>query len=212
MSHDDKLKEWEETRLIISRFDGYLDGLRKYGFSFIATLLAASSVQCFISLDKNTRAMLILLAIIFILGLRLLDYYYEIIMQAAAKRSKALEKLLGFGIYDEISYKFSRQNLPLGITGVYSVFLLVAVILGYLVENAPSTNTNFTNTTVVTATSTGAIVNTTITNITVETTTITTTGFFSNILQSGLFWFIVAVIGLTIIWFIHRKCKDSSIE
>ncbi|UCE28560.1 MAG: hypothetical protein JSV85_04570 [Candidatus Bathyarchaeota archaeon] len=37
------LKEWETSRGVLDRFDGYLDVLRKYSFGLITTLLAAEA-------------------------------------------------------------------------------------------------------------------------------------------------------------------------
>ncbi|WP_269850851.1 cupredoxin domain-containing protein [Methanosarcina horonobensis] len=127
--------EWKEARSVISRFDGYLDGLRRYGFVFIATLLAANSIQIYFNFNNFTKLFLSLITIVFIVSLYLLDTYYRRIIEAASIRARILETvvLLDIELNDIISDKFEEGKLQGYIKKIYNGFIVIAMIIGAVV-------------------------------------------------------------------------------
>ena len=87
-------EEWKEVRGIFTRFDGYLNDLRKYGFTVIAALLTATSIEAMLNLDESARFALLILTCAFITALHLFDHNYRQYEKAASKRAKILEPML----------------------------------------------------------------------------------------------------------------------
>lgn len=132
--------EWKETRSVIARFDGYLDGLRRYGFVFIAALLAANSIQAYSSFSNITKVFLSVITIAFIVGLYFLDVYYRRMIEAASIRARVLETavLLDTELNEVTSDKFKKENLQTYIKWIYIGFIVVAVIVGVAAILGPS--------------------------------------------------------------------------
>jgi hypothetical protein len=112
--------------VVLARFDENLHDLRKYGFIFLAALLAADSVQTFFELEENTRFALILITIAFIVTLRLLDHNYQRFQNAASIRAGILETILNIELTETISERYKRNRLYWYIFSVYVGFVLVA--------------------------------------------------------------------------------------
>ena len=131
-SYTHAFDEWKEARAVISRFDEYLDGLRRYGFVFIAALLAANSIQVYFNFNDFTKFFLSLITIIFVIGLYLLDTYYRRMVEAASIRARILETvvLLDIELDDIISDKFEKEKLQSYIQKIYCGFIIIAVIIG----------------------------------------------------------------------------------
>lgn len=127
--------EWKETRSVIARFDGYLDGLRRYGFVFIAALLAANSIQAYSSFSNITKVFLSVITIAFIVGLYFLDVYYRRMIEAASIRARVLETavLLDTELNEVTSDKFKKEKRQKYIKWIYIGFILIAVIVGVAV-------------------------------------------------------------------------------
>lgn len=87
-------EEWKEVRGIFTRFDGYLNDLRKYGFTVIAGLLTATAIEAMLKLDESARFALLILTCAFIIALHLFDHNYRQFERAASKRAKILEPVL----------------------------------------------------------------------------------------------------------------------
>ncbi|WP_048065359.1 hypothetical protein [Methanosarcina acetivorans] len=139
-------EEWKEARSVISRFDGYLDGLRRYGFVFIATLLAANSIQIYFNFNNFTVLFLSVIIIIFVVGLYLLDTYYRRIIEAASIRARILETvvLLDIELNDIISDKFQEEKLQSHIKNIYIGFIIIAMIIGAVVIFADQSTSSST--------------------------------------------------------------------
>ncbi|WP_424353541.1 hypothetical protein [Methanosarcina mazei] len=127
--------EWKETRSVIARFDGYLNGLRRYGFVFIAALLAANSIQAYSSFSNITKLFLSIITIAFIVSLFFLDVYYRRMIEAASIRARVLETavLLDTELNEVTSDKFKKEKRQKYIKWIYIGFILVAVIVGVAV-------------------------------------------------------------------------------
>ena len=135
-SYGNSLDEWKEARAVLARFDENLHDLRKYGFIFLAALLAADSVQALLKLEENTRFALILITIAFIVTLRLLDHNYQRFQNAASIRARILETILNIELTETISERYKRNRLYWYIFSVYVGFVLIAGGLGAAILSA----------------------------------------------------------------------------
>ena len=135
-SSGNALEEWKEARGVLARFDGNLNDLRKYGFIFLAALLAADSVQALLKLEENTRFALIVITIAFIVTLRLLDHNYQQFQNAASIRARILETILNIELTETISDRYKRNRLDGYILSVYVGFVLMAGGLGAAILSA----------------------------------------------------------------------------
>lgn len=135
-SHGNALEEWKESRAVLARFDENLHDLRKYGFIFLAALLAADSVQALLKLEENTRFALILITIAFIVTLRLLDHNYQRFQNAASIRARILETILNIELTETISERYRSNKLYWHIFVVYIGFVLIAGGLGAAILSA----------------------------------------------------------------------------
>lgn len=157
------LDEWKEARSTISRFDENLDGLRKYGFTVIAGLLAANAVQSYVNFNNPTKCGLIVITIAFIVGLYLLDIYYQRMVYAASIRAKNLETVLNIGLTKTICDRFQKENLSRFIRWIYIGFIVIAAIIGVIVViTAPSAQPTYlinstTNTTSINLSSSSSV-------------------------------------------------------
>jgi hypothetical protein len=88
---DALLKEWNECRATIARYENYLQDLRKFGFSLVTVLLTASA---FLGAKASsttvpvaaTLAVMVLVAMLFSL-----DIYYEVLLNGVVERALDLE-------------------------------------------------------------------------------------------------------------------------
>jgi hypothetical protein len=123
-------EEWKEVRGIFTRFDGYLNDLRKYGFSVIAALLTATSIEAMLNLDESARFALLILSCAFITALHLFDHNYRQYEKAASKRAKILEPMLNIKISEIISERYHNQSIFLYIPLIYIIFIWITWGLG----------------------------------------------------------------------------------
>lgn len=108
VSPDDlRFKEWSECRTTVGRFDTILEDLRKYGFSIITGLLAASSFLSFFGVVVTSglpapyievRTAVFAAIISLIAALFFVDTYYEVLLSAAVERALDIETLTDPGV------------------------------------------------------------------------------------------------------------------
>ncbi len=127
------LEEWKEVRGIFTRFDGYLNDLRKYGFTVIAGLLTATAIETMLKLDESARFALLILTCAFITALHLFDHNYRQYEKAASKRAKILEPMLNIKISELISERYHNQWIFVYIPLVYIIFVWITWGLGQAV-------------------------------------------------------------------------------
>ncbi len=133
---DTILEEWKETRSVLGRFDGYLDELRKYGFSFLAGLFTVDAIGKYLLMEPKYNYVkfgLIVITITFIVTLRLLDQNYMQFQNAASIRARILERLLNIEITGTISNRYNRVKLHYWILGLYFVFVGIAALIGCII-------------------------------------------------------------------------------
>jgi hypothetical protein len=135
-SSGNALDEWKEARGVLARFDGNLNDLRKYGFTFLAALLAADSVQALLKIEENTRFALIVITIAFIVSLRLLDHNYQQFEYATSIRARILETILNIELTETISERYRRDRLNWYVLSVYVAFVIMAGGLGVSILSA----------------------------------------------------------------------------
>jgi len=174
-SYKNALTEWQEARATISKCEECLDGLRRYGFTVIAGLLAVDAIQSYINLGNPAKIGLIVITIAFIIGLYLLDVYYQRIIEAATIRARILETtVLNFELNETLSERFEHEGLKTYIKWIYIGFILIAVLIGIMVviSAVPSPLTTSINSSINTTSSNSGIpsnnstfVNSTSTNI-----------------------------------------------
>ena len=145
-------KEWAECRTTIGRLDTVLVDLRKLGFSFITTLLAAGAILSFLGIQTAadvsvpptpTRAAPFVSIVVLIVALFFLDSYYEVLLSAAVERALDIETLTDPAIrltkYIGINAGRSRaSNITLGL---YLFLLLAACGLAVLAATTKTTVT-----------------------------------------------------------------------
>ncbi|AKB24910.1 hypothetical protein MSMTP_1441 [Methanosarcina sp. MTP4] len=182
-SYKNALTEWKEARATISKCDECLDGLRRYGFTVITGLLAVDAIQSYIKLGNPAKIGLIVITIAFIIGLYILDIYYQRIIEAATIRARILETtVLNFELNETLSDRFEQEDLKKYIKWIYIGFILIAVLIGIMVviSAAPSPlTTTSINSSINTTSSNSGIPS----NISVNSTLVHSTS--TNIVDSG---------------------------
>ena len=117
------VKEWEECRNTVTRFDNYLLRLRLLGFS-VFTLIFTSITGAIGGKEEemtfNPTAILFAVIILglFVLAIYILDRYYERMLLVAVLRASRLEshRLEGFriGLTTEIEFQKQQMQKKLG--------------------------------------------------------------------------------------------------
>lgn len=140
-------KEWEVSRGVLDRFDGYLNDLRKYGFTLITALLAASALLLPYSsqIDPSTglettsnfpdiiKFVVLLVNLLLILAVTVLDRNYTVFLKAAATRARVLERALNLELTEVITHRYRSAHSEWVITGLYSFFMVMVLTLGLFV-------------------------------------------------------------------------------
>lgn len=125
--------EWQECRLTIGRFDGFLADTRKYGFTLVTILLTANAlVTSGDTAVDRPAASIVVMTLLF--ALFMLDNYYWDLLRGAVDRAKELEKKDGEGksiqLSGVISTKVANSHATALILAVYALFVLVAAGIG----------------------------------------------------------------------------------
>jgi hypothetical protein len=135
---DFQVTQWSESRKVVANLDGTLADLRKYGFTIIASLLAATPIIYQVLPGGASTTPLIKFAVILanlglIAALYAVDCFYQTIQRAAAHKAKVLEEALNdnLGLTTMIGIEYNIIKDWLFIELVYSCFAVVSAILGY---------------------------------------------------------------------------------
>ncbi len=179
------LDEWKEIRTMVGRYDGFLDGLRRYGFTFIALLLTASAVNEFIKLNIITRVELNTLIILFTLALYFFDIYYQELMKILKIRQMILETILNIEIGLSTEVRFKKEHLEIAIIALYIFFIIIEALFGYASSVA----------TVAYANNTSATVNNSIATNVIDTNNIPILVFPNGFVLTNLLYFCILVGG-----------------
>ncbi len=133
-SSQNALDEWKEARAILSRFDGNLHELRKYGFTILAALMTLDALQKLSDIDVIVKIGLIGLTMAVLVTLRLLEEDYKKFQQAAALRAKILETtVLNIELTEMISVKYQKEKINSLITDLYLAFAFITLLIGMII-------------------------------------------------------------------------------
>ena len=121
------LHEWQECRLTVGRFDGYLADTRKYGFTLVTVLLTANAlvIPKDAPVDRPAASIVVM---VLLLALFMIDNYYWVMLRAAVQRAKDLEVNR-----DRITWKLSAQAANSHATDLvlifYGLFVAIAALI-----------------------------------------------------------------------------------
>lgn len=104
--HDDWIGEWKSCRTDLARFDGYLDALRKQGFSYVAALLSATTLVGFVTgtvVTPEVKAAILIVTQGLVVVLAFLEKEYRLMGQAIVVRARILERQLNLAESDTIA-------------------------------------------------------------------------------------------------------------
>jgi hypothetical protein len=143
-SNANLFSEWTTSRDMLTEYDGFLNDLRKYGFSFLTALLAAESVLVPTVLSKSgvaegtvlpnsVKVAVLGINLLLIILLRLLDRNYQVFQDAAATRALVLERTLNLELTEIITLRYKGCHLRRSITGLYVAFVAGVYGLGWAV-------------------------------------------------------------------------------
>jgi len=129
---DTHMAEWQVARDVLQSTDNNLHDLRKFGFSFVTSLLAAESILLpsvagGLPDDVKLGAYLATLLLIFVL--HLIDENYRVLENAAAQRALVIERELNIELTDIITDRFNQNQVKQKVFRVYSLFALAVWVL-----------------------------------------------------------------------------------
>jgi len=127
-TQDLQQKEWQAARDVIVKYDDQLDGLRKYGFTFITGLLTAQSLLT--TIEPSLKVSVILVTLVLIVALRLLDRYYQLLQKAAIKRAIVIEKCLNLELTETTFDVYHHRRLYVWLNLIYGLFAGGAGLIG----------------------------------------------------------------------------------
>jgi hypothetical protein len=151
-------KEWEQCRQRIEAVDGTLADLRKFGFSLITGLLAASGLVGGAAgllgaskpLPQGVVSALVAINCILVFVLYVVDRYYVVIQQGAVQRAIDLERALNLRLSLAIA-GVARDDTVWRYASMlqYGLFIFASLALGLalILVRAPSGGTNQAQTT-----------------------------------------------------------------
>lgn len=137
------IKEWTECRATIDRLDKILVDLRKVGFSFITTLLAAGAILSFLGVQTSqngsvppapTRAAPFVAIMFLVVALFSVDSYYEVLLSGAVERALDLETRTDppMRVTKYISINAALSGATWITLGLYLFLLVIGTGLGTL--------------------------------------------------------------------------------
>lgn len=133
--------EWTDCRSTLARFDGYLDALRRQGFSYISALLTATGLISYVTGTIVTPwAKVAILAVTdgLIVVLAYLEKDYRQMEHGVATRARVLEGRLNFGESDTIAVFYRRQQLWKMDLSMSVGFILLTWLLGMAILVPPA--------------------------------------------------------------------------
>jgi hypothetical protein len=129
-------KEWETARSILSTFDDKLYDVRKYGFGLITTLIAAEGIiltgVTTTHWPDDVKFTVLLVNILLIAALTIIERNFLVIQKAAATRARVLERTMNLELSEIITQRFHAAGLEIFATGLYTFFVLIVILLGWV--------------------------------------------------------------------------------
>ncbi len=132
------MKEWEIARDVLKSFDDHLHDLRKFGFSFFTALIAADGILFNTSVQTaniTIKFAVFGVTLLLIQAVQLIDRNYVVFQKAAATRAIVLERELNLELSEIISVRFRNYRINRIVQGIYVIFSLCVLWLGYLSMN-----------------------------------------------------------------------------
>ncbi len=137
-AQDFQTAQWSESRKVVENLDGTLVDLRKYGFTIITSLMAATSLIYQATptggpITPGVKFAVIVANLGLIAALYAVDCFYQTIQRAAAHKAVMLERALGdkVGLTSMIGIEYHLLKDWLFIEVAYSGFVVVSSGLGY---------------------------------------------------------------------------------
>jgi hypothetical protein len=135
------VKEWEVARDVIAKADDRIDGLRKYGFTFVTTLLTADALALHstkdgVAADANAIPWIALgvsvVASVLVVAMRLLEKATQLLQTAAAQRAQVIERHIGFELCDIIVERYEAERWWWQANALYCLFAIAVGFVGIL--------------------------------------------------------------------------------
>lgn len=129
-------KEWETARDIIAKGDERTDALRRYGFTFVTSLVTADALLLRRVGDSTLPWVsfgVALVASMLVVGMRLLEKTTELLQRAAAQRATVIERQLALELTDIIRDRYARQDCPPYVDYLYFFFVVCVGVAGYAI-------------------------------------------------------------------------------
>jgi hypothetical protein len=130
------LEEWKQCISLLDKFEDRLDGVRRYGFTFIAGLLSADALLGQVNgtvIPATVKVVVLLMAAFLILILRVLDRNYQLSQRAIGDRARKLEVELGMSLEKEYLDKYVKEKMWEYTLALYYGFEVVILLLGLAV-------------------------------------------------------------------------------
>ncbi len=137
-------KEWEVARDLIAKADERIDSLRKYGFSFVASLLTADTIALRSLKDGEARAAfgiavgVSVVASVLVVAMRLLEKNTQLLQMAAVQRAQVIERHLGAELTEIVVERHRAQRWGWMGDALYCLFALIVGLVG-LLASGPAT-------------------------------------------------------------------------
>jgi hypothetical protein len=137
-------KEWEVARDLIAKADERIDALRKYGFSFVASLLTADTIALRSLKDGEAKAAfgvavgVSVVASVLVVAMRLLEKNTQLLQMAAVQRAQVIERHLGAELTEIVVERHRAQRWGWMGEVLYCVFALIVGLVG-LLASGPAT-------------------------------------------------------------------------
>lgn len=135
--HDLQFKEWQSNKELLDMLGNRIYVLRKYGFSFITTLLTAQAILIpgnlfgAVSLPDIVKFAVFSVTILLILALLLFEKSYQILHEAAEQRAIVLERILNLDLLETLSVRFQREHVDWYKTIIYGLFIIATLLLAW---------------------------------------------------------------------------------
>ncbi|HEY8086704.1 MAG TPA: hypothetical protein VIF09_02635 [Polyangiaceae bacterium] len=132
------IKEWEVARDVIAKTDERVDDLRKYGFSFVTTLLTADALVLHSVKDGDAASIpwialgVSVVAAVLVVAMRLLEKSNQLLQTAAAQRAQVIERHLGLELCDIIVERYRAERWWWQADALYCCFVLAVALVGGL--------------------------------------------------------------------------------
>lgn len=127
------MSEWTAARATVERFDGYLNDLRKYGFTLITGLLAVTgylSSSPATALSPSVKLGVGTAILVLVVTLSILDGLYRSFQRGAITRARILEGFLNLDLTSAIVHYVDAGRFRSHFLWVYVAFATSTFVLG----------------------------------------------------------------------------------